>query len=204
MLHSEFVPAPKSDSTRLMIVMHGLGDSAASYRIIPQMLGDPAMNYLLVNAPDHYFGGYSWFEFQGAERPGIERSVGLLTDLLDEQREAGYPSEETYVMGFSQGGLLTLEIGCTYPHRLAGCIDISGWIQDLDGLIGRFSPVVKEQRFLVTHGTMDPVLPFDRSRQQIERLKRDGLDVSWHEFDKVHTIHPGEFELFKQFIQPNS
>ena len=29
---------------------------------------------LLVNAPDEYYGGYSWFEYPGEIAPGIHRS----------------------------------------------------------------------------------------------------------------------------------
>ena len=78
MLDTEFYPARKGDSKALMIVLHGLGDSTAGYHWVPGALDLPWMNYLLVNAPDPYYGGFSWFEFAGDFRPGVERSRKLL------------------------------------------------------------------------------------------------------------------------------
>lgn len=202
MLKSEFIPALDVDSKRLMIVLHGLGDSAAGYRFMPEMVREPSMNYLLVNAPDDYFGGYSWFDFEGDPKPGIERSVRSLSELLDEQRKQGFPTEQTVLFGFSQGCLLCLEVGCTYPHPLAGCIGISGWLRDAEDLLSRLSPCVSSQRFMVTHGTHDPVLPFERSKNQMQLLEQAGLGIEWHEFEKVHTIAPEEWGLMHAFINP--
>ena len=61
-LDTDLVPAVKPGSQRLMVVLHGLGDSMEGYRWLPEMLGLPWLNYLLVNAPDAYYGGHSWFD----------------------------------------------------------------------------------------------------------------------------------------------
>ena len=61
MLDSELIPA-REKSNRLLIMLHGLGDSIAGYRWMPEALDLPWLNYLLVNAPDQYYGGYSWYD----------------------------------------------------------------------------------------------------------------------------------------------
>ena len=57
MLHSELIPAAERDSRRLMVMLHGLGDSLDGWRWFPEVMNLPWLNYLLVNAPDDYFGG---------------------------------------------------------------------------------------------------------------------------------------------------
>ena len=89
MLETDLVPAQEKDSRRLMVVLHGLGDSMEGYRWLPPALGLPWLNYLLVNAPDPYFGGYSWYDFSGDAGTGVERSRALLFELLDEWRIEG-------------------------------------------------------------------------------------------------------------------
>src|SRR5678810_743439 len=128
MLNSEFVPAHDPASRRLFVMLHGLGDSTAGYRWVPALLKLPWMNYLLVNAPDPYYGGFSWYDFAGNPGPGIQRSRKLLFELLDAQRAAGFPSEQTVLFGFSQGCLMTVDVGFRYPHLLAGLIGISGYV----------------------------------------------------------------------------
>src|SRR5690242_12118397 len=135
-------------------MLHGLGDSIEGYRWMPEALDIQWLNYLLVNAPDEYFGGYSWYDFIGDMTPGVTRSRDLLTKLLDEQRAKGFPAEQITLGGFSQGCLMSLEVGLRYPHRFAGIMGISGYVCDPDKLIQELSPVARQQRVLATHGTL--------------------------------------------------
>jgi phospholipase/carboxylesterase len=68
MLHSELIPAKEVESRRLMVMLHGLGDSLEGYRWLPEAMGLPWLNYLLANAPDDYYGGYSWFDFSSTRK----------------------------------------------------------------------------------------------------------------------------------------
>jgi predicted esterase len=61
--------------------------------------------------------------------------------------------------------------------------------------------VARQQRFLITHGTHDPLSPFALVREQINMLKAAGLNISWHEFMKAHTIAgEQESEVIRDFI----
>lgn len=203
MLTSELIPAEETTSKHLLIVLHGLGDSMEGYRWLPDLLGLPWVNYLLVNAPDPYYGGYSWYDFAGDPGPGVRRSRGALFELLDSQRASGFPSDQTFLFGFSQGCLMTIDVGLRYPHRLAGLIGISGYVFEPERLIRELSSVAKEQRLLITHGTEDPLIRIQLVRPQIEMLKAAGLQIEWREFVKTHTIE-GEEELsiIRNFIRP--
>lgn len=194
MLKSEFIPAQQQDSRRLLIALHGLGDSPAGYRWMPEQLNLPEMNYLLVNAPDSYYEGFSWFDISGDAAPGIEKSRKLLFQLLDAQVSAGFPTSETVLFGFSQGCLLTADVGFRYPLRFAGLVAISGWVHEPERLLQELSPVAREQRMLFTHGTQDPMVPCDKVREQVKDLNAAGLNIEWREFAKAHTI-AGRTEL---------
>ena len=201
MLETKLIHAEERDSKRLMIVLHGLGDSMAGYAWVPQVMRLPWMNYLLVNAPDPYFGGYSWYDYAGAAEPGVRRSIKLLAGLLDAQRQLGYPTEQTILCGFSQGCLMALETGLRYPHRFAGLIGLSGYVLDPNVLLREASPVAREQRALVTHGRQDPLIPFAGVKKQMEQLRAGGIQIDWHEFNKPHTIIEEEIALIREFIE---
>jgi phospholipase/carboxylesterase len=202
MLKSEFIPAREKGSQALLIALHGLGDSAAGWRFLPPTLGLPWLNCLLVNAPDPYYGGFSWYDFTGDQAAGIVRSRKLLSQLLDAQRAAGFPSEQTTLMGFSQGCLMTVDVGFRYPHLLAGLVGVSGYVHEPENLLRELSPVAKQQRMLFTHGTQDPMIPCAAVGKQVEQLKGAGLNITWREFVKAHTI-AGEEEvsLIRDFVR---
>ncbi len=201
MLKSEFFPAQEADSKRLLVGLHGLGDSSAGYRWLPQILSLPWLNYLLVNAPDPYYEGFSWYDFAGDPAPGVKRSREFLFRLMDDLGAKGHAPEEMIVFGFSQGCLMTWELGLRYPHKFAGLIGISGYVHEPEHALKELSPVAKEQKFLITHGAMDPIIPFDQVKQQIARLKQAGLQIEWHEFPKAHMIGGrDEIAVIRQFI----
>ena len=196
MLHHEFIPAAESragEPPRLMVMLHGLGDSIEGYRWMPEAMGLPWLNYLLVNAPDDYFGGYSWFDLNDMA-PGIQRSRKMLFDLLDDLRAKDFSAEQITVGGFSQGCLMAMEIGLRYPHRFAGVVGISGWVFEVEKYPKELSPAACQQRILMTHGISDPLVPIANVRPQIPLLKAAGINVEWREFAKDHTI-AGEQEL---------
>jgi predicted esterase len=202
MLVSDVIPAQEKSSRRLLLALHGLGDSMEGYRWLPEMLRFPQLHYMLVNAPDPYYGGYSWYDFAADPSPGVERSRKLLFAVLDAQREAGFPPEQTILFGFSQGCLMVLEAGLRYPHRFAGVIGISGYAHQPEQAVLQLSPVAREQAFLLTHGTRDPLIPIEPVRAQVELLRGAGLKIEWHEFEKEHTIAgQAELEVIRSFIR---
>jgi phospholipase/carboxylesterase len=202
MLHSELVPAVEQGSKRLMVMLHGLGDSIEGYRWMPEALKLPWLNFLLVNAPDECYGGFSWFDYPDHIGPGVLRSRKLLFDLLDDLRGRGFPPDQITLGGFSQGGLMAMDVGLRYPHRLAGLVDISGWIFEIETLLKELSSVAREQRLLITHGPFDPVIPFDPVREQANALRVAKLKVDWQQFPKGHTIY-GEEEItaIREFVK---
>jgi phospholipase/carboxylesterase len=200
MLHSELVPAREKNSKRLMVMLHGLGDSIEGYRWLPEAMNLPWLNYLLVNAPDDYYGGFAWFDLNDI-LPGVQRSRKLLFAVLDDLRARGFPAEQTTFGGFSQGSLMAVEVGLRYPHRFAGIVGISGWICEPEKLLKELPPVARLQRLLLTHGTGDPLLPIAQVRPQIPLLKAAGITVEWCEFDKVHTIIEEEIVLMRDFVR---
>ena len=195
MLTHELISAAEADSKWLMVVLHGLGDSMEGYGWLPEAMDLPWLNYLLVNAPDEYHGGYSWYDFMEDPAPGVKRSREALFELLDAQREAGFLAGQIFQFGFSQGCLMTMEVAMRYPHKLAGCIGISGYVHEPEAALEEMSPAAKDQEILFTLGIFDPIIPPGKVRGQLNLLQADGgLQIEAKEFAKDHTI-AGEDEL---------
>jgi len=97
---------------------------------------------------------------------------------------------------------MSIEVGLRYPHRFAGIVGISGYVSNPKTLLKELSPVAKDQRLLITHGFMDPMIPFESVRPQINQLKAAGLNIDWHEFAKAHTIAgEEELEVIRNFVR---
>jgi phospholipase/carboxylesterase len=196
-----YIPARKPGlEEKLLVVFHGLGDSLSGFLWMPSALNVDALSFLLVNAPDDYFGGFSWFDFQGDIAPGIVRSRQLILNMLDELYLQGVKPENVILFGFSQGCLMALDIGLRSPKIFAGVCGVSGWLAFEEEYPAAFSPAAKKQNFLVTHGLQDPLLPFEESKRQSEFLQSLDVNLRFLTYDKEHTILPEELEEIRKWL----
>ena len=202
-LNNIFIPA-KTASKKLMIILHGRGDSSNGFTFLPSYLNLDDMNYLLLDGPYEYFGGCSWYDLPPNQFEGIVYSSGVLADILDELFEEQFNASESFLFGFSQGSLLTFEFGARYEKELAGYIAISGYIYDVENLIKEMNPALKNANWLCTHGTSDGVLPYNVSKTQVERLQTSGIDIDFKTYDKDHTLVEEELQMIKGWIEARS
>ena len=199
-LRCEFA-TPAETNGKLVVVLHGRGDSSAGFHWMPNTMSLPGVSWLLVNAPDSWYGGFSWYDMPPNQRAGIERSRALLDTLFDELEEQGFRSEDIVLFGFSQGCLLTLEWGGRTERPLAGCIGISGYCYDPNALGAEASEAAKSRPWLVTHGFQDDVLPHDVTEKQIVELKAAGIPIDFRSYDKTHTIDPDLQDIRNAFVR---
>ena len=199
-LDNQFIPA-KVPSKKLMIILHGRGDSSDGFVGLPPFLGLDDMNYILFDAPFEYFTGHSWYQLPPNQLPGIEYSLKLLTDDLDKLFERDFDADKSYLFGFSQGSLLTFEFGARYHRVLAGYIAVSGYIYDAKKLLQEMNVEVKKAKWLCTHGTEDLVLDFCTSKEQIEFLQEQNFNVEFKAYNKDHSIDREELSYISQWIK---
>ena len=199
-LENIFIPS-KIPSKKLMIILHGRGDSSEGFTGLPEFLDIEEMNYLLLDAPFEYFTGYSWYQLPPDQLPGIEYSSKLLTEILDELFEERFNADESFLFGFSQGSLLTFEFGARYHKVLAGYIAVSGYIYDAEKLLKDMNQEVKKSHWLCTHGTYDNVLPFSTSKEQVEILQNGGFDIEFKSYKKDHSIDRDELTMISEWMK---
>jgi len=198
-LNHLFIPANVA-SKKLMIILHGRGDSSQGFTWLPPQLGFDDMNYLLLDAPYDYYGGYSWYDLPPNQLEGIEKSSVILTEVLDTLFAEDFDAKQSILFGFSQGSLLTFEFGLRYEKALAGYIGVSGYIYDADKLSLDLNPIVSKSKWLCTHGRQDDVLPYAESKAQVKALQDAGLEVEFHSYDKPHTMIQEEVIMITEWI----
>ena len=199
-LNNIFIPS-KVASKKLMIILHGRGDSSRGFTFLPPYLNIDDMNYLLLDAPYYYYGGFSWYDLPPNQLEGIAYSSGILADTLDTLFEEEFNADESFLFGFSQGALLTFEFGARYEKVLAGYIAVSGYIYDANNLLDEMNPNINTSNWLCTHGTYDGVLPFNTSKEQVETLQNGGFDITFKSYDKDHNVAEDELMMIKEWIK---
>lgn len=137
-----------------IVAYQGLGDSGSGWSGIVKMIKDelPHVKWLLPNAPSRSISanrGFvmpGWFDIPSwdladkrEDRDGMLESARTIDKYIQDEINAGIPSERIVVGGFSQGGSMSLLAGLTarredglfggkYGWKLGGVAVLSGWM----------------------------------------------------------------------------
>lgn len=196
----KFIPAKKK-SEFLMIVLHGRGDSIRPFYDFDDELNIPEMNYLLLNAPRKFLDGYTWYGEPPYQSNGVIKIREKLFDLLNDLENQGWDSQKIFLFGFSQGCLISADIGMNYPKKLAGVVGISGYFNFYPRWKNNLSQDAKKTPWLFTHGHQDDILPLEETKYGVEKLKGAGLKVDWVEMDKDHSLKDEEYPIIRRWVR---
>ena len=212
LLDFELVPPREGKATAWCVVLHGLGDSMAGWRPICDELAIPGLGWILINAPEPYYTGFSWFCIPGMTDPystdqqqtnDIERSRQALSLTLAhccEQLDVSH--QQLIMMGFSQGCLMATDQALRGEQVFAGVIGISGWLKGTESFPAELGPAARQQVILWTHGNFDEVVPLSRTQPIIDHLLTCELNIDWRTFDKAHSLDPvGELPALETFLR---
>jgi phospholipase/carboxylesterase len=179
----------------LLLLLHGIGSNEEDlFSLAPYLDG----RFLLVSARAPVFmgpGSYGWFniEFtpQGmiADIEQAEKSLQHLTAFIDELVET-YRAESkcVYLMGFSQGAMMSLALALTRPEKVAGAVVMSGRFPSQQHERGPDLEALKGKPFLVTHGLYDPVLPIEQGRAVRKNLEALPVELTYLEYPMGHEV----------------
>ena len=199
LFENKFIKARKP-SERLMIVLHGKGDSLKPFKSFNEELRIPEMNYLLLNAPKKFLGGYSWYGDPPYQKEGVLRVRAKMLKLMEQLEQQGWKSENIFLLGFSQGCLVSADLAMNYPKKLGGLVGISGYFH----FFPRWKRSLQKNRltpWLLTHGDRDDVLPIEDTKFGVEKLRSAGLAVDFVESNKKHVFEDSEYPLIRKWLR---
>lgn len=138
-------------------------------------------------------GGAHWYVVReiGYPDPGtFTASYELASRWLDElAEETGVPPERTVIGGFSQGAVMSWALGLGRGRpRPAGIVALSGFMPTVEGFELDLSPPLPP--VAIGHGTFDPVISVDWSRQAKQVLEEAGAAVLYREAPMPHSVDP--------------
>jgi phospholipase/carboxylesterase len=106
----------------------------------------------------------------------------------------------TYVLGFSQGAMMSLGVLEAAPERVAGIVALSGRFSDQLFDRAAAPDAVARVPLLVAHGTLDPVLPIANGRQVRDTFAGRSHDFTYREFPVGHGIDEEELRLVAEWL----
>jgi phospholipase/carboxylesterase len=179
----------------LLILLHGVGSHERDLLRFADAL-DPRFHVLSVRAPlTRAPGSYAWFTVSFTATgpqiaPGqLDASRQLLSDFIGRVRSA-YDADprRVYLLGFSQGAIMSLTLALTRPELLGGVVAIAGRIPP-EVLPWAVAPErTAGLPVLLEHGRQDEVLAIDWAHKARPLLDRQQIALTYREYDAPHTI----------------
>lgn len=198
--------APADGPPPLLLLLHGYGAGERDLFDLADHL-DPRLHVVSARAPLALpWGGFAWYHLGG--QPGAlvpdpetrARAADLLERFVEAlPAQAGADPRRVYLLGFSQGAIMSLALAARRPELVAGVIPVSGYLDpatippagpaSLDGL-----PI------LHMHGTYDEVIPVAAAHMTRDLLGQTGARYEYHEYPVGHGIHPDGLGVIQSWL----
>ena len=214
LLNQPLLRPPQGEKPPMLLLLHGIGASEYDLFALAEYL-DPRFLVISLQAPFQLRpDSYAWFEVQFTGQGPIirpeqaESSRQKLISFIQEAPQAyGADPNRVYLMGFSQGAIMSLALTLTKPGLLAGVVAMSGrtlpeLFEDRGPLAGHLAAPEELCDFplLVVHGLWDRVLAIDYGRATRDRFFALPVDLEYTEFDMGHTISDASLETINTWL----
>ena len=187
---------PRGGPPPLLLLLHGIGSNEADlFGLTPYL--DERFFILSARAPVVLGpGAYGWFNIEYtptglvADVEQARASLRLAGDFIDELTDAyAIDPRRVYLMGFSQGAMMSLGLTLMRPAQVAGVVAMSGRLpgREFQTTAGPDAPLAGLP-VLVTHGLYDPVLPISNGRDIRDRLTEWGAALTYREYPMGHEV----------------
>lgn len=205
------VRQPKTTSTNppLLILLHGYGSNEQDLFSFAEELPDELL-IISARAPLSIgFGSYAWYTIhfdstdgKFSDIPEAIKARDTIAQFIDEvTTNFEVDTDNVFLLGFSQGTILSYAVALKYPDKVKHIIALSGYINPEllpDNLV---KDNYKNLDFYISHGTVDQVLPVDWGRKAPPFLNELDIKNSYQEYPVGHGVAPQNFHSFKTWIQ---
>ena len=195
LVHLVRQPIVEADTPPLLLLLHGVGSNENDlFGLAPYL--DERFLIISVRAPNTLGpGSYAWFDVDFTPQGPVidpaqaEASREALIDFIGEAITAySVNPNQVYMMGFSQGAIMSASVALTRPDLVAGVVLMSGRIlPEIQSLMAA-SEKLEGLPILVVHGVADAVLPINHGRASRQLLASLPVELTYHEYPMGHEV----------------
>jgi phospholipase/carboxylesterase len=184
-------------STRppLLLLLHGIGSNEEDLFGLAPYLDD---RFLIISARAPYVmmaAAYAWFNIEFTPSGIIpdldqaEASRRLVIEFIDEAIEA-YDADPgaVYLMGFSQGAMMSLAVALTRPDKVSRVVAMSGRVPQRVIEQAASEEALSRLEVFMTHGIYDEVIKVENGRACRDELERLSVKVTYCEYPMSHQV----------------
>lgn len=197
LIHTAWVP-PGDGPFPTLVALHGWGASAVDLLgLAPHVAGGRLLTLCPQGATELRIApgalGYGWFPLVQGKPPDPRtflKASAQLRAFIDEARRR-YPVDpaRTVALGFSQGGVMAIDLALRETEAFAGLVVLSSWFPAI--LAANLPRKAAQKGFpvLLIHGSQDRQASVEQARESRAVFESFGVDLSFHELPMGHEVN---------------
>jgi phospholipase/carboxylesterase len=198
------LPPARGEATHLVVLCHGYGADGNDLIGLAPMWQRllPTVAFVSPNAPQRCDAGpgYQWFPISrldpGEMARGVESAAATLENFLEaELTRLNLTGDKLALVGFSQGTMMSLNVGLKRSVKPAAIVGYSGMLADQT-----LAPLADAPPVMLIHGDADPMISVGALFASAATLGGAGAAVQWHiapgvghSIDETGLVMGGEF-----------
>lgn len=193
----------------LIVLLHGYGSNEADLFSFSEELPD---EFLIISprAPLSLgFGSYAWYSIGfnsdgpnfsdiSEAKESLLRIDKFLQEIIDEYE---VDTTNIFLLGFSQGTILSTAYALNHPKKIQHVVALSGYVNEelLEPNVA--NNTYDNLDFFVSHGTVDQVIPVELARKTSGFLNNIGVKNVYQEYPVGHGVAPQNFFDLKKWLE---
>ena len=188
------------EASKALVLLHGRGSSANDIVSLADHFCDQNFYIAAPQATNNTWYPYSFMEEEEKNQPWLNSAIEVVHKLIDDILKY-IKSTSIYIIGFSQGACLTLEVVSIQAQTFAGVAAFTG------GLIGKS---IRKEKYkgqfsgtpvFIGNSDIDPHVPLLRSQQSKQIMEDMGAMVSLQVYPNMpHIISLAEINYVKRLM----
>lgn len=203
----ERLPKLTIENPPLLILLHGYGSNELDLFSFANELPDSLVIVSLRAPYEMGYGGYAWYDInldsennKFSDLNQARKSLKKITTTIDylKTKYSTNPNN-TFLLGFSQGAILSYALSFNFPNTIQHVIALSGYLNT--ELMLKENTQKINTDYYISHGTVDQVIPVDWARKAVPFLDSKELKNEYSEYPVGHGVAPQNFFSFKKWIE---
>ena len=203
LIHRVLSPrAASASQAPALLLIHGRGSDELDLLSLASQL-DPRLLVLSVRAPFPLGPGYHWYGLAAIGEPeprtfasGLDALRRFITSAIVDY---DIDPRRLFLLGFSQGAVMSGALILTEPWVSAGTIMLSGYLPLRSGLAIE-AAALRGHPVFVAHRVADSVIPVTFGRESRDYLTQAGAEITYREYPIAHQISSEELAEIARWL----
>lgn len=202
------MPKTASANPPLLIMLHGIGSNEKDLFSMAEGLPD---RFLIVSLRAPFVlsaGSYAWYHADFSQpvpvinaQEAAQSKDTLIRFIHDLRLDHSFDEKQVYLLGFSQGAIMSYSVALTRPDLIKGMALMSGrMLEEVKPLIDT-TKNFKDMNAFISHGLNDQVLNVKYAREGKVFLDKLHIPVTYKEYPEGHTISHEMFQDLLHWLQ---